>query len=194
MPDNPENTLSEEEAAEAVVHAFDSTVQDKPSSEGAEPTLEEQLSSEKDRALRLQAELQNVLSRSSREVANERKYGSIGLMRDLLPVLDNIDRALEAMGALEAAEKEAEGGGLTEGFRLVRQQLLTLLQQHDCKAMETQGAEFDPEQHEAILQQPSSDHPAGTVVLTTQTGYKLHDRVVRPAQVIVSSGAPAEME
>ena len=155
MPDNPDKTFSEDEAAEAVVHAFDSTVSDEPAGEAAEPTLEEQLAAEKDRALRLQAELQNVLSRSSREVANERKYGSIGLIRDLLPVLDNIHRALEAGG------DEADSGGLTEGFRLVRQQLLTVLEQHQCKPQETDGAEFDPEQHEAILQQPSPDHPAG---------------------------------
>lgn len=184
MPDNPENTLSEDETAEAVVHAFDSTVGDEAPSEEVEPTLDEQLASEKDRALRLQAELQNVLSRSSREVANERKYGSIGLLRDLLPVLDNISRALEATG------DEADSGGLTEGFRLVRQQLLTVLEQHKCKPQETDGAEFDPELHEAILQQPSPDHPAGTIVMTAQAGYQLHDRIVRPAQVIVSSGAP----
>lgn len=188
MADNPEETLSEDEAAEAVVHAFDSTVGEEPASEGTEPTLEEQLSSEKDRALRLQAELQNVLSRSSREVANERKYGSMGLMRDLLPVLDNISRALEAAG------NESDGSGLLEGFRLVRQQLSTVLEQHQCKPQESDGAEFDPEKHEAILQQPSPDHPAGTIVMTTQAGYQLHDRIVRPAQVIVSAGDPTGNE
>ena len=186
MADNPEDTFSEDEAAKAVVHAFDSTVEDEAAGEEAEPTMEEQISSEKDRALRLQAELQNVLSRSSREVANERKYGSMGLLRDLLPVLDNISRALEAAG------DKSDDSGLLEGFRLVRQQLLTVLEQHQCKPQESDGAEFDPEKHEAILQQPSPDHPAGTVLLTTQTGYQLHDRIVRPAQVIVSSGAPEE--
>ncbi len=151
-----------------------------------EPTVEEQLADEKDRNLRLQAELQNILSRKSREVADERKYGALGVIRDLLPAIDNIDRALEA-----AAKEEASSDGLAEGFRLVRQQLITLLEQHDCKAIETTDADFDPDLHEAILQQPSPDHDAGKIIMTVQSGFCLHDRVVRPAQVIVSSG-PAE--
>ena len=151
-----------------------------------EPSAEEQLAEEKDRNLRLQAELQNILTRKSREVADERKYGALSFIRDLLPAIDNIDRALEAAG-----KEEDSNGGLTEGFRLVRQQLITLLEQHECKLIETTDADFDPELHEAILQQPSPDHESGKIMMVTQTGYRLHDRVVRPAQVIVSSG-PAE--
>jgi len=152
--------------------------------ETAEPTVEEQLAAEKDRVLRLQAELQNTLSRKSRELTDERKYAGLALMKDILPVLDNVDRAIEA------AEGNAAGdsSGLLEGFKLVRQQLATTLTQHACEPIEALGEAFNPDLHEAILQQPSPDHEAGTVMMMTQTGYKLHDRVVRPAQVIVSSG------
>lgn len=135
-----------------------------------------------DRLLRLQAEMQNLRNRTSREIADERRYAAMPVLRDLLPVIDNIDRALEA------AEKAGEAENLLAGFRLVRQQLVTILAQHHCELIEAAGEPFDPNFHEAILQQPAADVPPGTVTMVTQTGYKLHDRVVRPAQVIVSSG------
>lgn len=136
----------------------------------------------KDRALRLTAELENVRSRAARELIEERKYASLGLARDLLPVVDNVDRAIEA------AEKENEASSLLEGFKLVRQQLIAVLSQHQCKAIEAEGQPFDPQFHEAILQQPSDEVAANHVTMVTQVGYKMHDRVVRPSQVIVSSG------
>lgn len=146
------------------------------------PDLMAELSAQKDRVLRLQAEMENLRQRQSRELADERRYGTLPLMRDILPVLDNIDRAIEA------AEKSGEGGSLLDGFQLVRQQLVTVLAQHGCIPLEALGEPFNPDFHAAILQQPSSEHPAGHVTHVTQTGYKLNDRVVRPAAVIVSSG------
>lgn len=138
-----------------------------------------------DRMLRLQAEMQNLRSRTAREIADERRYAALPVLRELLPVVDNINRAIEA------AEKAGEAENLLAGFRLVRQQLLTVLDHHHCEPIEPLGQPFDPHFHQAILQQPSDDAAAGTVTMVTQSGYKLHDRVVRPAQVIVSSG-PAE--
>ena len=149
----------------------------------APPSLEEQLHALEDRNLRLQAELQNVLGRARREAEETRKYGSLGVARDLLPALDNIDRALEA------AQKAGEANSLADGFRMVRDQIATALAQHGCQLIDTApGTEFDPAMHAAILQQPSAEFPAGTILLTAQPGYKLHDRVVRAAQVVVSSG------
>jgi molecular chaperone GrpE len=146
--------------------------------------LATELAAANDRALRLQAEMQNLRNRTSREIADERRYAALPVLRDLLPVLDNIERAIEA------AEKAAEPENLLAGFRLVKQQLDTVLARHHAEPIEPAGQPFDPNFHEAILQQPSSDVPAGHVMQVTQTGYKLHDRVVRPAQVIVSSGPP----
>jgi len=161
---------------------FDATVgDDSPSA----PAIDEQLAAEQDRVLRLQAELQNVHKRQAREIGDVRRYGGLPLMRDILPVLDNIDRAIEA------AASSQDTAGLLDGVKLVRQQLLTALAQHSCEPIEAEGATFDPNEHQAILQQPSADIPAGQVMAVTQTGYKLHDRVVRAAQVIVSSG-PAD--
>jgi molecular chaperone GrpE len=143
-----------------------------------------ELAAANDRLLRLQAEMQNLRNRTAREIADERRYAALPVLRDLLPVVDNIDRAIEA------AEKAGEAENLLEGFRLVRQQLITTLSQHHCEVIPADGQPFDPNFHAAILQQPSAEVPAGHVMLVAQTGYKLHDRVVRPAQVIVSSGPP----
>ena len=145
-----------------------------------------ELAAAKDQVLRLQAEMDNLRKRTSKEIQTERQYGAMGLMRELLPVVDNIDRAIEA------AQQTSDAEGLLEGFRLVQQQLMTVLDHHHCQLIDAEGEVFNPDFHEAILQQPSAEHPAHSVVMVTQTGYKLHDRVIRPAQVIVSSGPPAE--
>jgi molecular chaperone GrpE len=147
--------------------------------------LAAELAAANDRALRLQAEMQNLRSRTSREIADERRYAALPILRDLLPVLDNIVRAIEA------AERAGESENLLAGFRLVKQQLETVLSRNQCEPIKAEAQSFDPNFHEAILQQPSADVPANHVVMVTQSGYKLHDRVVRPAQVIVSSGPPA---
>jgi molecular chaperone GrpE len=149
------------------------------------PDASAELAAANDRLLRLQAEMQNLRNRTSREVADERKYAALPVLRDLLPVVDNIDRAIEA------AVKSGEAENLLEGFRLVRQQLATVLSSHHCEPIEAAGQPFDPNLHQAILHQPSPDVPPGTVTMVTQQGYTLHERVIRPAQVIVSSGPPA---
>lgn len=148
--------------------------------------LAAELAAANDRALRLQAEMQNLRNRTSREIADERRYAAVPILRDLLPVIDNIDRAIEA------AAKAGEAENLLAGFRLVKQQLETVLTRHQCEPIKAEGESFDPNFHEAILHQPSATVPANHVVMVTQAGYKLHDRVVRPSQVIVSSGPPAK--
>jgi molecular chaperone GrpE len=143
-----------------------------------------ELAAERDRSLRLRAELENVRSRTARELAHERRYAAVPVVRDLLPVLDNIDRAIEAA----QQSQNVDAASLLEGFRLVRQQLAAMLERHHVTVIDPQGEPFDPQYHEAILQQPSPETPANHVAMVTQAGYQLHDRVVRPAQVIVSSG------
>ena len=105
------------------------------------------------------------------------------LAHDLLAVLDNVDRAINS------AEKTHDAASLLEGFKLMRQQLSGVLAQHDVTEIKTDvGSEFDPQFHAAILHQASPDVPSGHVTMVTQAGYQMHDRVVRPVQVIVSSG------
>lgn len=172
--DTPDSGRAADERDEAFAEALSSSDQ-----------LTAELAAANDRALRLQAEMQNLRNRTSREIADERRYAALPILRDLLPVLDNIGRAIEA------AEKAGEAENLLEGFRLVRQQLEAILARHHGEPILAEGQPFDPNFHAAILQQPSAEVPAGHVMMVTETGYKLHDRVVRPAQVIVSSGPPA---
>ncbi|NLX96813.1 MAG: nucleotide exchange factor GrpE [Rhodopirellula sp.] len=152
---------------------------------GEYETLRTDLEQMKDRALRVQAELENYRKRVAREMADERRYAELPLLRDLLPMLDNMLRAIEA------AEKSGEAPQLLEGFKLVFQQFEGILQRHHCDPIQALHEPFDPNFHEAILQQPSVDHPPGTVIHVAQAGYRLYDRVVRPTQVIVS-GPPAD--
>ncbi|MDX1944455.1 MAG: nucleotide exchange factor GrpE [Pirellulaceae bacterium] len=147
--------------------------------------LESQLREANEKALRTQAELENYRKRMQRELADERRYAVVPLVRDLLAVVDNLERAIEA------AQKSSEGTGLLEGVKMVATQLDTILKQHQCVRIETVGVPFDPHQHQAIAQEPSDQYPAGTVTRGVQSGYKLYDRVIRPAQVFVSTGAPA---
>ncbi|MBM4022016.1 MAG: nucleotide exchange factor GrpE [Planctomycetes bacterium] len=136
-----------------------------------------------DRILRLQAELENFRKRSRREYDESQRYREIDLLRDLLPVLDNVNRAIAA------ADKSADLQGLREGFRMTGQQLEKLLFGHGCSTILTDGTPFDPTVHEAIQQQTVPGAAAGTVVATVSQGFRLHDRVVRPAQVIVAKEA-----
>jgi molecular chaperone GrpE len=164
---------------------FDMSMLDDPAtpeltSEGEMDLARADLAEARDKMLRAQAELDNYRKRARRELDDERKYAEINLLRDLLPVLDNIHRAVDA------AEKKADATALLSGLKMVSQQLESLLEQHQCKPIEAIGEQFDPAQHAAVMQQLSPDQPTNTVLNVVQTGFHLHDRVVRPAQVIVS--------
>ena len=152
--------------------------------EAAIELLRAQVEEYKDKALRWQAELDNYRKRAARQMEEERRYAALGLIRDLLPVLDNLGRALEA------AEKAHDTARLVQGVHLVLKQLEGLLERHHCRKIEALGQPFDPQLHEAIAQQPSAEAAVHTVLSVVQTGYQLHDRVVRPSQVIVAAPPP----
>ncbi|MFC1759093.1 nucleotide exchange factor GrpE [Planctomycetota bacterium] len=137
-----------------------------------------------DRALRAQAEVDNVRRRFRRENEEAMLYANKPLLTDLLPVIDNIHRALES------ARANPEGSGLLEGVSMVAEQLIGVLEKNNCPMIQAKGEQFDPDLHAAILQQ-ASDEPKGTIIEVAQDGYRLHERLIRPSQVIVSTG-PAE--
>lgn len=147
--------------------------------------IRNELADAQDRALRAHAELENFRKRVRREMDDERKYANLPLLRDLLPVIDNVGRAVAA--AEKTAADSAAAQSLIDGFKLVAQQLETVLGQYQCTRIDAQGKPFDPNLHAAIAQQPSADQPEGTVLLVAQDGWQLHDRVIRPSQVIVST-------
>lgn len=130
---------------------------------------------------RSRAEFENYQKRSQKERDQERRYALGPLVRDLLPVLDNLDRAIAA------AEQVGEKGPLVEGVHMVQTQFLELLKRHGIVRIEAQGKPFDPNVHQAVMQQPSDEVEANTVVQVLEQGFMNHDRVLRPAKVIVST-------
>jgi molecular chaperone GrpE len=142
--------------------------------------LRTDLEAAKDRVLRSQAELENYRKRASREIEENRRYAELPLMRDMLPVLDNIERAIAA------GEKAQDVAALLEGVKMVARQFEETLERHHCQRIGALHLPFDPHLHHAISQQPTSEFPPNTVVIVAQSGFQLYDRVVRPSQVIVS--------
>jgi molecular chaperone GrpE len=133
-----------------------------------------------DQLLRLRAEFDNFRRRMSREVVDASTRAQCDLLGDMLPVLDNLDRALDA------AEHHEEGKVL-DGVRLTRKMFVDLLSCTGVQEIEGQGEPFDPNLHEAVMVQ-ASDQPEGTVATVLQKGYRQGDRVLRPARVAVSTG------
>ncbi|MBN2291370.1 MAG: nucleotide exchange factor GrpE [Pirellulales bacterium] len=173
------DTLAADAAAEIDRALDDKAVEDEKVTDEL-LTIRDELEESKDRVLRLAAELENYRKRVARQREEEQRYANLQLIRDLLPVLDNMQRAIEA------AEKSENDGGLLQGFQMVVQLLRDVLKQYHCEEIEALKQPFDPHLHEAVTQQISDEHPANTVLAVVQTGYRLYDRVVRPSQVIVS--------
>jgi molecular chaperone GrpE len=138
--------------------------------------------------LRLQAEFDNFRRRGLKEKQESLKFGHQNLVKDLLSAVDNLERALEH-GAQNAGPELA---GLLDGVELVYREVLGALAKHGVKEIEAQGRIFDPADHEAMGQLPNSEVAPGTVLEVLQKGYVIHDRMLRPARVIVSREATQE--
>lgn len=140
-----------------------------------------------DRLLRLAADFENYKKRAARERQEYVRLANERLIAELIPILDGLELAL-------TAAEEHEEAQLEEGVRLVHRSLAGLLERHGVKTIETEG-QFDPHVHEALLSQ-SSEAEEGSVIDVVQKGYKLGDRVVRPARVVVAAApsAPEEPE
>lgn len=147
--------------------------------------LEAELQEARDQSLRLQAELENFRKRLYRDMEQQLKFASLPLASDLLEIVDNLHRAIQS------SEGSSDGQSLLLGVRMVYQQFLNVLTKHHCQPIASLGEAFDPNLHQAISQAPSADIPAGHVSLEAATGYRMHDRVIRPSQVIVSTGPAA---
>ncbi len=141
------------------------------------------------RVLLAQAEVENVRKRLSRDYQKLLKYASEPLVVDFLVVRDNLIRALEA--AESSTDSDGLRDGLRDGVAIVVKQLDDTLAKHDVREIPAAGETFDPNYHEAISYIPSDEHASGKVAVVAVTGFQMHDRVVRPSQVVVSSG-PAE--
>ncbi|MCH2183538.1 MAG: nucleotide exchange factor GrpE [Mariniblastus sp.] len=145
-------------------------------------TMREQLDEAEKKHLLAVAELENFRKRSRVATQEQIRYASLPLMSEMLEALDNLQRAIDT------AEGEASHSGLLEGVNMVASQILSILENHGCKKIEAIGKPFDPNLHQAVQMQPSDTYPANTVMMELRPGYQLHDRVIRPSQVFVSTG------
>lgn len=134
-----------------------------------------------DELLRAVAELTNVNRRRKQDMETLAQLAQESLVRSILPVLDDIDRALQAAGATR------EGNAFHSGLNLIRDRLWQTLEKEGLEAIDALGAPFDPELHEAVAQRPSEDEPAGTVTEVIVPGYRFRGRVLRHAKVVVAA-------
>ncbi len=137
-----------------------------------------------DRFLRISAEFENYKKRKERESADFRKYANETLVKELLPVVDNLERAMETQGDHEDAVHS-----VLEGVDMTLKEIFKVLEKFAVKAVDAVGNEFDPTYHQAVMQEASDTHPDNTVIKEFQKGYTIHDRLLRPAMVVVAKAA-----
>ena len=142
--------------------------------------LEAKVAEEENRYLRLRADYDNLARRGRLDREAAEKYRAQSLLTELLPVLDNLDRALQVQVASEEAQS------LYKGVEMVYQQLIAATQKEGLEVIAAEGEQFDPNFHQAVMQEQDADKESGVVVRELQKGYKLKDRVLRPAMVSVN--------
>ncbi len=154
-------------------------------------TLQTELQQYKELGLRIQAEADNQRKRMQRDFDKRRQFALEKFMRDLIGVRDSLERGLDAsMAAGDGADDSVEQvTPLREGMQMTLKQLDKVLADHGLSIVDPQGEVFNPEQHEAVTMQPSDQQQPNTVLQVIQKGYCLHDRLLRPAMVIVAKAA-----
>jgi len=180
-----DTTGSVEELEREMRETAQEAVAEESSDGGTTPTTDPALRVEnqqlKDRYLRTLADFENFRKRNEREKADFFKHALGAVLRDILPVLDNFDRALE---------HAEEGDEFHKGVLLIYKQLFEILQRHGMKPVDEVDVHFDPNIHEAVIREEDPSVPSHTVVAVLQKGYFLHDRLLRPAMVKVAVGGP----
>jgi molecular chaperone GrpE len=145
-----------------------------------------------DKVLRTAADLENHRRRSKRDMDDARAESKQRVLKEMLPVVDNLERALQHAEQGQTQTQAGENAAILDGVRLVLRQFTQAFERCDVTAVDAQGQPFDPNVHEAISQQETDAQPAGTVVSVLQKGYKLGDRLLRPALVVVAKAPPAK--
>jgi len=145
----------------------------------------------RDKLLRTVAEMENLRKRTQREIEDTRSYAIAGFARDMLTATDSLARALTMLPAEARESADGTVKSLIEGIEMTEREMQRLLAKHGVKPIEAEGQKFDPHRHQAMFEVPDPTRPEGTVVQVVQTGFAIGDRVLRPAMVGVSKGAPA---
>ncbi len=171
----------------------DKRTDEKAVGDGAEPTdplkeLEDKLAAKEqemaeahDRLLRVSADYENYKKRSAREMEDFRKYANQSLLKEMLTVVDNLELAINS-----AKEEKNTDKKLIEGLNLTRNEMLRVFEKFNVKPITARGEIFDPAFHEAVMREETDDYPENTVLSEFQKGYLIHDRLLRPAMVVVA--------
>lgn len=141
----------------------------------------------RDRALRALADAENLRKRAERDREDQRLYAVTSFARDMLVVADNFQRALNSLSQDARDGLPAQAKAVLEGVEATERQLMSTLERHGVKRIDTAGAKFDPHLHQAIAEVPGEGKPAGTIVTVVQAGYVIADRLLRPAMVTVAA-------
>lgn len=150
-------------------------------------SAQEEAAQLRDKVLRVAADCENFKKRMERERLAGLKYAGEQIFREILPVVDNLERAID-QGCVEGADAEKNLAALLEGVQLTYKSLVSTLEKFEVKVVEGVGQPFDPNQHEALTMEPSDSVPASHIVTEFEKGYYYKDRLLRAAKVIVSSG------
>jgi molecular chaperone GrpE len=181
-----EQTLNTENGAEQPAAQTQAGPAAVPDAEAEIVALREQLAAAEDRALRVQAEAQNMIRRAERDVENARKFALERFVGALLPVIDNLERAQAAMGEPTEATR-----ALLEGVQLTHRSFIDVMQKFDVAAVDPVGQGFNPDLHQAMSMVEAPGAAPNSVVAVMQKGYTLNGRLVRPAMVVVARAASA---
>jgi molecular chaperone GrpE len=183
---------NDQEQEKANANTIESLEEDSPATDATGPSVQDELASKTEECtalnnkyLRLAAEFENYKRLAQRDQREQIKFGNEQILKELLPVVDNMERAIKA------ARTNGGDSALVQGVELTLKQLSGILAKFGVQAIETAGQEFDPSAHQAVSYGPSDEVPANKVLDEFQKGYRLHDRILRAAMVSVSSG-PAQ--
>tara|TARA_B100000459_G_scaffold145555_1_gene110125 strand:- start:44 stop:724 length:681 start_codon:yes stop_codon:yes gene_type:complete len=184
--------IAEEAAAESAAEN-ESQTESEPDEPVEEAVPEDDAADLKDKLLRALADLENTRRRAAREVADTRKYAASGLAKELLNVSDNLGRALETVTE-EMRDGDAGVKNLVLGIEMVEKEMLSAFERQGITRLDPLGEPFDHNFHQAMYEKEDTGYPAGTVAEVMQSGYVIHDRLLRPAMVAVSKGGGAPEE
>ena len=179
-----DETSNDEVAADDTGLTDEDGVESADAEDGDSASLETQVEELKEALIRSQADLQNVRRRAERDVENAHKYAVEKFVKDLLAVLDSMDRALEL-----AETTEGFDAAMLEGTQMTHKLLLDTAAKHGVEPINPVGEAFDPQEHQAMSMVESADHEPNTVMAVMQKGYKLEGRVIRAAMVMVTKAA-----
>lgn len=194
--------MSDKKSEEEILEEIESIGEDLPEVEAAQAEAEdveaepvdelevaqEELVKQKDQVMRIAAEFENYKKRMMREKSNALKYAGESILREVLPVVDNLERAI-AQGETEGVDPAQALSSLLEGVQLTLKSLLTSLEKFEVTPIDSVGEPFDPVNQEALTMEASDSVPVNHVLNEFEKGYQYKDRLLRAAKVIVSSGA-----